>query len=519
MTDSEGDTACDTMIVTVEELSKRHPDIPVGMMGIQYRTSSDLARNFRTIYEGDSSVSHPACNHLHTYGYDFDTIYAWGLQHTDASKSRAEKHAIAWASYVKAVSFANNWLGGPKLKCLISKPLTDLSRHKPTNWNSDEFEAFVRQTIHMIDEGITPTRRNPNPKDIVAGWYLADDALDPRDEYTADEILAVVEAVHCAQKACGVNWPFYFSDNVDADIFWNSSNTKVVIPNMLKKLVGGFPDDATPIFMPYYYPWLSGNWNYTEFPPWKKWKLYIEKLHGEFFPSNAEAIHDNLKFHPILDASEKLIPSTGANKVSANLPLPGHADMHKQIRVVWNLLQEYNSVTGIWLLGWDVDDGVALQRATAHNNWTENRKWAEAIQNEPHETEGIREAIPDVSEVHSAYTTADSDVTGKRIPYSLSERKRFEIRIYNDNIVENPNAKLVRTLDEGYDDDSPQGVYRNPNFSGRRYEDLRGTSAYWDLKRNPTDDRTVNAGEYFVYLYVDGTRAAGHQTITIEEED
>ena len=111
---------------------------------------------------------------------------------------------------------------------------------------------------------------------------------------------------------------------------------------------------------------------------------------------------------------------------TANLPLPGHADMHKQIRVVWNLLQEYNSVTGIWLLGWDVDDGVALQRATAHNNWTVNpgeteadsgvaksRRWAEAIQNEPHETEGIREAIPDVSEVHSAYTTADPERNGQ----------------------------------------------------------------------------------------------------------
>ena len=206
--------------------------------------------------------------------------------------------------------------------------------------------------------------------------------------------------------------------------------------------------------------------------------------------------------------------------------------MHKQVRMVWNLLQEYDSVTGMWFLGWNIDDGLANSRATAHNNWLVNpgeteensnvptsRRWAEAIQNEPHETEGILEAVPDVSKVHPPFKTSDPKVPGKRIPYSLSERKRFEIRIYDDNLDENPNAELVRTLDEGYDDVSPQGEFKNSNYSGRRYEDLRGTSAYWDLKRNPTDDRTVNAGEYFVYLYVDGTRAAGHQTITIPRRE
>ena len=188
---------------------------------------------------------------------------------------------------------------------------------------------------------------------------------------------------------------------------------------------------------------------------------------------------------------------------------------------MWNLLQEYDSVTGIWLLGWNIEVEPTTNpacRGIAHDNWTENRKWAEAIQNEPHETEEIGLAIPDVSKIHLPFKTSDTSVTGKRIPYSLSERKRFEIRIYDDNLDDNPNAKLVRTLDEGYDDISPQGEFVNSNWSGHTYKHLGGTSAYWDLKRNPTDDRTVNDDEYFVYLYVDGTRAAGHQTIRIEED-
>ena len=555
VTDSAGGTSCDTMIVTVKEPLKRHPGIPVGMMGIQYRTSSELRRNFHTIYEGDSNFSHPACNHLHSYGYDFDTTNAWGLNaHRDGTKSRAQRHAIAWANYVKAVSFANNGLGGPKLKCLISKPLTDLSRHKPTNWNSDEFEAFVRQTIHMIDEGITPTRRNPNPKDIVAGWYLADDALDPRDEYSADEILAVVEAVHCAQKACGVNWPFYFADNVDANAFWDPVGKKVVIPNLLKEWVEGFPDDATPIFMPYYYPWLSNNWDYTVNPPWKKWKLYIEKLHGEFFPSNAEAIHDNLKFHPILDASQKIKQmdsvvedddgnpvldpdgneQTVIENVSAGLPLPGHADMHKQIRVVWNLLQEYDFVTGIWFLGWNIEvepNHNPDSRGIAHDNWKRNRKWAEAIQNEPHETEGILEAIPasnsilknfpDPLAVPTAADIAAGNRTITRIPYHLAERCSFTIEIRLPRNPDTPDVEgdLIRTINEGYTGESPQGQFANSNGTGIGEPvsmDLNGTTAHWD--GNNQDDDSADDGTYEAFLVVNDT-TYGPITITKGNDD
>lgn len=214
-------------------------------MGIHDVHLPELDRSFHSIYIGDSSFSNPACNYLHSYGHNFDVNNRWGLtpgyfaiatNGSDIRDKRPMRHAKAWANFVKKASDVNGRLGGAKLKCLISNRLMHLYRSQDSdylNWNVDELQTFVRKTIHMIDEDITPTRSNPNPKDIVAGWYLEDDGLN-NDVHNAERLSEVVEAVHCAQKACGVNWPFYFADNVDDGIFWNPGNTEVVIPNKLK---------------------------------------------------------------------------------------------------------------------------------------------------------------------------------------------------------------------------------------------------------------------------------------------
>ena len=475
VTDSEGDTSCDTMTVIVAELSKRHPDIPVGMMGIQDKQLTELEETFQSIYVGDSNFSHPACNYLHSYGLDFNTSTGWGLLGVPFSRPPYERHAIAWANFVGSVKDVNNRLAGAKLKCLISNRLMHMKLVQ--NWSLEDISSYVRHTIHKIDM-IAPTRVNPNPKDIVAGWNLGDDVLAPKKtNYTVDEMRRVVHAVHRAQKACGVNWPFYFTHEVDT--FWNASSTDVVIPNKLKNWVRAFPDDATPIFMPYYYPWLSNHWIRGTNSSWELWKMYIEKLHEAFFNADGtHKIHANLQFNPILEALEKVDHALDppvlneAGQVISNLYPLGHADMHKQIRVVWNLLEKYDSVTEIWFLGWNIDYDGAPSRGIAHANWTKNRKWAEAIQNEPHETEGISEAIPDTSRIYPGQS--ETNITGKRIPYSLSERKRFEIRIYDGDIDTEPNAELVRTLDEGYDGVSPQGVFRNSPYNRNSNEELRG---------------------------------------------
>ena len=531
-------------------------DIPVGMMGIQYDHidiadnvnggPNDLKSAFQTIYTGepypdvpDNDISvYQACNHLHSYGLDFDNSNVWGLTNVDFRvkkpngkpdivANRPLRNAKAWANFVRVVSATNTALGGGNLKCLISNRL--MWMHLVQKWSLKDLSTYVRQTVARIGR-IRPTSSNPDPKKIVAGWYLSDDGLSPRKtNYTTTNFKAVVEAVHTAQKmeGEGVKWPFYFADNIDAKPFWNEAGTQFSIPQKLLDWVGALPDDATPVFMPYYYPWVSHNWNYTVNSPWKKWEMYIEELNKAFFnPDGSAKIHANLKFHPILDAAQKLKyekedpedPNSKIVRTDSDLDPLGHADMHKQIRVVWNLLQKYDSVTGIWFLGWNIDDGVATEKSVAAENWTTNRKWAEAIQNEPHEIEGIPEAIPDTSRIYPGLS--EPNTTGKRIPYSLSERKPFEIRIY-DGIIERPDTKLVRVLDEGYDGVSPQGIFRNSPYKRHSNEKLRGTSAYWDGKRKPTDKKGVDPDRYYAYLYLDGTRVDGPQIVTIvkgEEE-
>ena len=531
VTDSAGDTRSDTMIVTAKEPLKRHPGVPVGMMGIQYKQLGKLQASFNSIYFGDREISHPACNYLHSYGYDFDNDKGWGLGDFDPNKtrSRAERNAKAWANFVGRVSSANNRLGAPTLKCLISNRL--MTMHLNHGWSTEEISSYVRHTIKEIDK-IRPTKSNPDPKAIVAGWYLGDDRLHPIKQTADSSLSAVIHAVHSAQKSCCVNWPFYFADNIDAAPFWNGANFS--IPQKLKDWIDLFPDDATPVFMPYYYPWLSNNWDYTENPPWKKWKLYIEKLNKAFFnPDGTAKIHDNLKFHPILDASQHMTNTVemkmGKKEVvrePTGLPLPGHADMHKQFRVVWNLLQKYPSVTGMWFLGWNIDDGVATSRATAHNNWTTNRKWAEAIQNEPHETEGILEAIPASNAilpnfpnpiaVPTAADRAAGNRTVTRIPYHLAERSRFkiEIRLPRNSDTPDVEGKLIRTINEGYTGKSPPGRFANSNGTGTGEPAsmvLNGTSAHWD--GNKQDNTPADDGTYEAFLVVNDT-TYGPITIT-----
>ena len=540
----------DRIIIDVVRSLKQHHRIPVGMMAIEHEDLSGLKGYFERIYTGESDDTisrYQACNHLHSYGHNFDnsgTPDFWGLNNSTAN--REQRNAQAWANYVKTVAEANTAVGNGNLKCLISRPLMGLYRHPDPDvedhWTLEELRSYVHHTIHKID-AIDPSI-HPNPRSLVAGWYLSDDGFpDSRSGdfvgYTKDELEQVVCEVHTAQKQCGVKWPFYWADNVDGYAFYDlvrnedgSHRHDFVVPSKLKDWVGAFPDDATPIFMPYYYPWQSGNWEYTVNPPWKKWRVFMEKLDEAFFGTAATATHPNLKLHPIIEAAQDTYTQEdvdAANTLDSNqtkvikgedsdVVPPGHADMHKQIRVVWELLRTYSSVTGIWVLGWN--KAVDGSRANAEENWTENRRYAEAFQNEPYATEGIPEAIPHVSRLHPAFTVENKP--SKRIPYSLSERKRFEIRIYKGNIDENPNAELVRTLDEGYDGVSPQGAFRNAISNQNPEHLLRGTRAYWDgYHWNSANGmyEEVGAGTYYLYLYLDGTRVDGHQTITIQEED
>ena len=180
----------------------------------------------------------------------------------------------------------------------------------------------------------------------------------------------------------------------------------------------------------------------------------------------------------------------------------------------------------MWFLGWNIDDGVATSRATAHNNWTTNRKWAEAIQNEPHETEGILEAIPASNAilpnfpnpiaVPTAADRAAGNRTVTRIPYHLAERSRFkiEIRLPRNSDTPDVEGKLIRTINEGYTGKSPPGRFANSNGTGTGEPAsmvLNGTSAHWD--GNKQDNTPADDGTYEAFLVVNDT-TYGPITIT-----
>ena len=510
---------------------KKHHDIPVGMMGIQYNPIeglNGLKSAFEKIYTGAPVAisKYQACNHLHSYGADF-TKAVWGL--TTASDNPAHKvprNAQAWVNFVRAVKETNTALCGGNLKCLISRQLVGL--HVARGWSIPEIKDYVRRLItQILDENLQGT---------VAGWYASDDGLrekvknadgTERDEfiYSKAEWREVLNAVQEVQREKKVNWPFYFADLLDIagaenglTEYWQVDGGEWVfkVPKQLKDWISVTPSDAHPVFMPYYYPWTGGNWDYGHNPPWRAWRVVMETLQEVFFPTaeeenaggqstkgkNSTPIHSNLKFHAILDGSQSLtVSESGSKKIrepSVLVP-PGHADMHKQIRVVSDL----PNVEGIWFLGWNIDDGKSPQRAIAHNNWTTNRKWAEAIQNELHNTEGIATAVPNSTNIFqnfpNPFPSGTYTAPGTRIPYQLAERVSFQIKIYGRL----PSKRLIRTLDEGYSGVSPQGKFRNSDRTPGPAIMLNGTSAYWDGTMDNGD--TALPGVYVAYLHVGST--------------
>ena len=523
---------------------KMHHDIPVGMMGVEYRLESELKEAFTTIYTGepqDDISRYQACNHLHSYGYNFDVLNVWGLAQFDPMKklSRSKRNAKAWANYVKYVAETNNSLGGGNLKCLISRQLVGL--HVARGWSIPEIKDYVRRLIdHILCDNLQGT---------VAGWYASDDGLrekvknadgTERDEfvYSKAEWKEVLNAVQEVQREKEVNWPFYFADLLDIagaekglTEYWQVDGGEWVfkVPMQLKDWISVTPSDAHPVFMPYYYPWTGGNWDYGHNPPWRAWRVIMETLQEVFFPTAEEEnageesteeetptpIHSNLKFHAILDASEKLKSKT--DRTRATLVPPGHADIHKQIRVVSDL----PNVEGIWFLGWNIDDSGADSRGIAVSNWTgsgtDNRKWAEAIQNELHNTEAINAAIPGANAISqnfpnpffSMQTANQACRGGTRIPYHLAERKSFRIDIHTAPAEGEEGLGLLdRTITEGYTGTSPQGKFENTDSTAvagaPTFNKLGGTSAFWDGTNN--NGHHVDIGIYHAYLYVDSVR-------------
>ena len=521
----------------------------VGMMSITNTDLCGLQGAFQTIYTGDPAISHRACNHVHAFGHNFDDQNVWGLtdndRTSDKEKDKLVRNAKAWGNFVRTVARANIELGGDVLKCIISRPLVGLRKHPDRDdyeWKPEELKRYVQLTINEID-AIDTAGIHPNPRSLVAGWKWNDDGVGhEKHKNDPDLWLSVLETVHNAQKESGVNWPFYWADPLDFEDpacpaftkrdckkeydestgcevgsplqFWRSTKPGDAdypdwvfhVPDLVTKLIEGFPSDATPVFMLQHYSWTAQKgWDYTRQPPWRILAKILEALDAKF----SRTKYPRLRIEPILHAAEKID--------SSGLVGPGHADIHKQIRVATEIANELDRgsqvkrFTGFWFMGWN---GAFLTKAMTRNlaesNWLTGRRYAEAIQNEPHGTEGIQEAIPSATNIlqnfpDPFYVDPEPETPMvTRIPYHLAERKPFRIEIREpSNSVTKEKGKLRRTLTEGYTDVSPQGKFSNTNRTGPGIpapKDLNGTSAHWDGKDD--DNLVVDNGTYEAWLVV-----------------
>ncbi|MBM3216916.1 hypothetical protein FJZ36_18635 [Candidatus Poribacteria bacterium] len=186
-----------------------------------------------------------------------------------------------------------------------------------------------------------------------------------------DEWEEVIDAVHTTQKSRGLNLPFFFNFSIDGygpgTSYWQTVKDltgdlwetnpypppsvrywRWVPPQWLKDAInkksqgGRFPDDAIRILQPWYYPWEQNQWNYTTLPPWFKWHQAIATLNDTF----PYATNRDLQIQPVIQSGD-IEPPTDPW-------LPGHADMHKQIRVLLDM-EPKNRITALWFIGWTIN--------------------------------------------------------------------------------------------------------------------------------------------------------------------
>ena len=301
--------------------------------------------------------------------------------------------------------------------------------------------------------------------------------------------------------------------------------------NLVSRLIKCFPFDATPVYLPYYYPWSTEeSWHYTRNAPWRVVTKILEALDAAF----PRLCHPNLRIEPVLDASKRTHGSP--------LVAPGHADIHKQIREINEVrdkLDEGHAVkrfTGFWFMGWNRPSPDHEAECTAEENWLDDRYYAESIQNEPHGIEGKQDAIPEATKIFQNFPLPffirqyriqsigrlKKVTVGTRIPYHLAERKPFRIEIYRHAPnMPGKKGKKIRTLDEGYTGVSPQGKFANTHMTGEGIPapmELNGTSVHWDGKDKKNKEVAPVAPDASPQMYkaclVVGATTCGSITIT-----
>lgn len=533
-------------------------NIPTGFWHVWQPDVNLLHDEFQQIWDGEGDTfqacdriffvsmdTHP--NHVSSFwGHRDDPIDPdfWPeVDPDDLDRVDAWRNASAWVGNdgntvcaLSKVADFNSPTNPRTIRVVISRALYGLV--KVREWSLTKLEKYVEWICERLSN-------LPELKNACMGWYLMDDTfskwwLTPSD---LDLWEQVIDTVHQVQKTFSLNLPFFFNYITDGGgnlVLWeNVKQTtgnlyednpyppppiryrRYTIPDWMKEAIlkkeqgGRFPDDAIRVLQPYYYPWESNQWNYTTMPPWFKWNQVIRTL-NDTFPASE---NPDLQFQPILEAGD--IQSTA-------LRLPGHADMHKQIRVLLSLEPKHR-ITCLWLIGWTVDripwpgdEGFAKDHWTLNSTYKE--RWAEAIQTEIGDelsqptTESIIDARPPAP---ALLITPGTEFSGSvRIPYQLAEAARVNIRINQSG-----TSITIREIDEGFGGICPAGYYdRNP-YGALGPDDalrLHGTSAHWDgyedypklQPKSASYRKVADNGDYDIWLVLNDTTEIDPVTIS-----
>ena len=553
-------------------------NIPTGFWSLRLDDLDDafgdsLADNLDMIWTGAGGSFKAA---------DFALPYAggdlWGNVGQGQTSDDVQPNVDAWKGLLDHV-VAYNAANGTAMRVVISRELNGMVTGPPA-W------SVTGQLREYVDKICDVLNADSERKNVCMGWYLADDtfgstigsynlatpgAYDPDgDVETWRDILDEVQA---RQTAKGINLPYFFDYNihftwprgvVGGD--WIKSGGNIVYDTWFPPVAGGyvtndnappprlyrkcdlnptpaysgwflnairkqskggaFPNDAKRVLMPYMFPWGGGTaWGYTVMPPWLYWKELLRALMAEFKDD------PDVQIQPMLETSQQ----------SAGARVPGHADHHKQLRVVLDLAEldigngqtedARNRITALWYVGWtDPEARVSPQpwpgyEQHAKKHWvaasTYNEQWAEATQTEIGDlvTQPSSEDIAAAAPADTRLMSSDMDnafTTGIRVPYQLATAGHVLIRV-------SQGTDTICEIEEGFGGKSPVGYYdrhpnENPLPAAGSSTRLRGTSAYWDGQKGDPDypfqsGVYVSSGNYTVTLYVDGV-AEGSKIIT-----
>ncbi len=468
-------------------MAKQDYSKDVGMWSIQpvpnSQTGGDTTLNtlipeFEKVWDGHSTPTKRACNVLMTYG----NANTWG--YTDSNRYKRNAYAFgAWMLRVKAANASSGGAGAPRyLAGIVFRPMWNLLYAIETpSWTPQKIRDMAGW---FLDYFISPGSSRPEYPNgvyltnadlsLLRGYFLGDDFAKWGGGYNS-QWDSIVDLVHSAQQARSINRPFYFTNQIFDARIWNNGAPYGQRFNGLKQWLDVFSSTgATPIFMPQFYPWEDGTWNYhDERDGYVWWNVALDEL---LYLKNND--YPSLRVQPVIQAcaSEKAGP--------------GHPDIHNQLRAVL----DHSVVEAVWLLGWNNNvkaNGWTCYKST-DNRWTDKQQIAEAIQVE---IGGSAEAI--ISSVSNpGMNSADptsfyrqtsrnqgSGYVGTRLNFTVFPRQPIRIKI------DGPISRLQ--LDGfiwsgrlySFDGSWNEAQYtRNPrlNPDDPSLEPLHGTSVNWN---------------------------------------